>query len=269
MEDIMSKINCDVCGTAYPETAAQCPICGCVRPAAGTAVPDSEDAPARNSNYTYVKGGRFSKANVRKRNQGMPAPAPDQLQEGEPDELLKEETKTDKGLILAVCFLLIAVVAVVIYIVSRFFGTGASGEEVGNITLLPTESTSATVLVTEDEEATEMTTEETVAETVEETVEATVEATVEVTTPETQPNNNYYVEPYTLKKTDVTIYRKGSFRMEMRDATGEVMDLEWIVEDPEICSVEGDMVTGLKVGRTTVYTVVNGTTYACIVRVKG
>ena len=28
----MSKIICDICGTSYPETAKQCPICGCVRP---------------------------------------------------------------------------------------------------------------------------------------------------------------------------------------------------------------------------------------------
>ena len=27
----MSKIICDICGTSYPETATQCPICGCVR----------------------------------------------------------------------------------------------------------------------------------------------------------------------------------------------------------------------------------------------
>ena len=31
----MSKIICDVCGTRYPETAEQCPICGHIRTAAG------------------------------------------------------------------------------------------------------------------------------------------------------------------------------------------------------------------------------------------
>lgn len=30
----MSKIICDICGTTYPETAEQCPICGCSRDAA-------------------------------------------------------------------------------------------------------------------------------------------------------------------------------------------------------------------------------------------
>ena len=29
----MSKIICDVCGTRYPESSNQCPICGCVHDA--------------------------------------------------------------------------------------------------------------------------------------------------------------------------------------------------------------------------------------------
>ena len=64
----MSKVICDICGTAYPETATQCPICGCARdnvtqtPAAdATQKTDGEAA----GGYTYVKGGRFSKSNVR------------------------------------------------------------------------------------------------------------------------------------------------------------------------------------------------------------
>ena len=57
----MSKIICDVCGTAYPETAAVCPICGCAKntttpTAAAETVEEGEGA-----GYNYVKGGRFSK----------------------------------------------------------------------------------------------------------------------------------------------------------------------------------------------------------------
>ena len=66
----MSKIICDVCGTSYPETATQCPICGCVRPTDAVTV-NTESASAEvlpKNTYTYVKGGRFSKANVKKRN---------------------------------------------------------------------------------------------------------------------------------------------------------------------------------------------------------
>ena len=65
----MSKVICDVCGTAYPETADQCPICGCAKPEnARAAASDSTAENISGSTYTYVKGGRFSKANVRKRN---------------------------------------------------------------------------------------------------------------------------------------------------------------------------------------------------------
>ena len=36
----MSKIICDVCGTSYPDTAEQCPICGCSRDSAADLLED-------------------------------------------------------------------------------------------------------------------------------------------------------------------------------------------------------------------------------------
>ena len=54
----MSKVICDICGTSFPESATQCPICGCVRPAEVVSVPETEE---EKTGYTYVKGGRFSK----------------------------------------------------------------------------------------------------------------------------------------------------------------------------------------------------------------
>lgn len=60
----MSKIICDICGTSYADTATQCPICGCVCPAQPQPIPEEE---TQSSGYTYVKGGRFSKSNVKKR----------------------------------------------------------------------------------------------------------------------------------------------------------------------------------------------------------
>ena len=66
----MDKIICQVCATEYPATAAQCPICGYAKPAAPKApVNDRADG-----GYQYVRGGRFSSENVRKRNQQRPAP---------------------------------------------------------------------------------------------------------------------------------------------------------------------------------------------------
>lgn len=120
----MSKIICDVCGTAYPETATQCPICGCVRPGdAVTVAGDTNEAEAQSTGtYTYVKGGRFSKSNVKKRNQGKLTP--DREAAPQPEKPVVEEGKNDRGLVIAVVALLLAIVAIVIYIALRFFAPG-------------------------------------------------------------------------------------------------------------------------------------------------
>lgn len=143
----MSKIICDVCGTSYPETATQCPICGCVRPADVVTVNNDADTNEAQSNgsYTYVKGGRFSKTNVKKRNNtsGNSRDEADQQTE----EPRQEKGKGDKGLIIAICVLLVAIVAVVIYIAMHFFGPGQSQDDIGalnttdNNNLLSTENT--------------------------------------------------------------------------------------------------------------------------------
>lgn len=126
----MSKIICDVCGTSYPETATQCPICGCVRPADVTVVAGNSDVPesADTGNYIYVKGGRFSKSNVRKRNQsqqGIHA----EVEDVESQEPEKEKRNSDLGLVIAVCVLLLAIVSAVIYIALNFFGSAPTTQK--------------------------------------------------------------------------------------------------------------------------------------------
>lgn len=74
---LMSKIFCDVCGTSYPDTSDQCPICGNLKSNNGTGGEGTFNA--MSNGYAYVKGGRFSHANVRKRNGGkteLPRVAP-------------------------------------------------------------------------------------------------------------------------------------------------------------------------------------------------
>ena len=61
----MSKIICDVCGTRYPDTAEQCPICGCPKPESVDYDTVSDDYAEYDSGAASVKGGRFSKANVK------------------------------------------------------------------------------------------------------------------------------------------------------------------------------------------------------------
>ena len=113
----MSKVICDVCGTTYPETSSQCPICGCAKnsveqTAAASAV---QTAPEETTGYSYVKGGRFSKKNVRKRNNKSRTP------ERRSSGNRQDNEKTNLGLIVVVVLLLLAIVAVVIYIGVRFF----------------------------------------------------------------------------------------------------------------------------------------------------
>ena len=140
----MGKIICDVCGTSYQETVTQCPICGCVRAVDAKTVPDSTEqqpASAPGSNYTYVKGGRFSKANVKKRNEAkknMPAPGivPDDDDNKNPN---------DKGLVLLLIILLLAIAAVVCFIVVRFF---LPGSQTPSVTPAPDSTTTAPTVTT-------------------------------------------------------------------------------------------------------------------------
>lgn len=118
----MEKVICDVCGTDYPETAARCPICGCARgdgfqTSAGNTSATGEERPA----YTYTKGGRFSKSNVRKRlkaaqMQSVPVTEPVREPDYDEDDDDHEESSSNGGLIAIVILLLLAIIAVSSYI---------------------------------------------------------------------------------------------------------------------------------------------------------
>ena len=168
----MDRVICDVCSMDYPATEAQCPICGCARSgvrqtsAGNTSTQDDGE-------YTPVKGGRFSKTNVRKRLkaaqiQPVPVEIPTRaekiqqpVEEPEDDYDEDEEMDEDDGnvsnrtLIVIVALLLAAIVAVSSYIVLGVFGfnpfTGCTGCDTGTNpnTTTPT-GTTAPVLPPED-----------------------------------------------------------------------------------------------------------------------
>ena len=139
----MSKIICDVCGSRYPETAAQCPICGCVNNKVAKA-PVEELEPAVKTELperTSTPGGRFSKANVSKRNQGkvfteepmprtkpvakreMPQAKPQIQEEYDLEDEFEEETGKKRGGFVNVLLVLviIALLGVCAYIFIQFF----------------------------------------------------------------------------------------------------------------------------------------------------
>jgi len=59
----MDKIICEVCGTSYQNSSSQCPICGYAKSVRPKTAFDQD----RTGNYQYVRGGRFSASNVKKR----------------------------------------------------------------------------------------------------------------------------------------------------------------------------------------------------------
>lgn len=122
----MSKVICDVCGTSFPETAAQCPICG-------SAKVSSAQTEQQSTGYTYVKGGRFSKSNVRKRNSAKTA-APQRRASSDrpsPRRTGGSDENANRALIAVVILLLLAIVAVVIYIGVRFIGPADKPDDSG------------------------------------------------------------------------------------------------------------------------------------------
>lgn len=128
----MNKVVCYVCGTSYPESASQCPICGYAQ----SSEPNTSSAEA--TAYTYVKGGRFSKSNVRKRSQsnhsGANARRTAAVAKSAPHNKSsasrpksnvtaskRSQEKTSPAMIVLVVVLLLAIIAVVGYIALRFF----------------------------------------------------------------------------------------------------------------------------------------------------
>lgn len=116
----MSKIICDVCGTVYPETTTQCPICGYVHPAesAGSSGVSSNENGTRT--YTYVKGGRFSKSNVKKRNRANQT-TDNRAVSTSGSRRQPPKKKNNTGLVITAIILLLAIVAVVVYLALKVF----------------------------------------------------------------------------------------------------------------------------------------------------
>lgn len=125
LEVNMSKIICDVCGTTYPETASQCPICGCAKSADSRTVTGDKVSTEAESSYQFVKGGRFSKKNVNKRNQQNLVRQ--EKAKTVAEDVAEEEEGSNKGLIIVMLLLLAVIIAVVIYIAVRFFAPAPNG----------------------------------------------------------------------------------------------------------------------------------------------
>ena len=108
----MSKIVCDVCGSTYSETEAQCPICGTAKSEAAKPVVEASGEDLAN------RGGKFSKTNTRKTGPGN-SKKPGQERNNSNGE---EGAPSNLAMIVIVAVLLLAIVAVCVFIAVRLIG---------------------------------------------------------------------------------------------------------------------------------------------------
>lgn len=136
----MGKVICDICGTTYPESSQQCPICGYARDLESAVLEnelltDMSHTPARTNR---VRGGHFSASNVRKRNQS--SFAYDTEPADEDDESLyprEKPAESNKFLVTLLILIILALLAVTGFIFVKFFlpqtagdHTASSGNEI-------------------------------------------------------------------------------------------------------------------------------------------
>ncbi len=103
----MSKIICDLCGTSYPETESQCPICG-------TAKTDTSKQPAAEEQLPVE-----SVKPAKKEKKAKKEPAEKKAKK----EKDPEEGRSNVGLIIVVVILLLAIIAVCVFIAYKFLGS--------------------------------------------------------------------------------------------------------------------------------------------------
>lgn len=117
----MKKIICDICGTTYPDTAQQCPICGYANVPAQPIHDEQTAKPSRYQSYSSerVRGGRFSQANVRKRNRQTPQ---SWIQEPEEvDDYFEQEDVPSQSNPILVSLLVIVIAALLVVTGIIFF----------------------------------------------------------------------------------------------------------------------------------------------------
>ena len=88
----MNKIICDICGTSYPETADQCPICGTAKDVSAESLLEEEVVTATER----PKGGRFAAGNGRKRQSRVEETYEEEEDTYEEDEDEEEEVDEEE-----------------------------------------------------------------------------------------------------------------------------------------------------------------------------
>lgn len=139
----MSKIFCEICGTAYAPTAKQCPICGCPTPDSAEFSVATDEFAETEPRPALVKGGRFSKENVNRRLKSAERDRSEPAARKAPKKK-KKVSKAERSLIIAIICLLLAIFAVMAYILINYFVPRSAGNVPSNNPAdAPKESTEA------------------------------------------------------------------------------------------------------------------------------
>lgn len=281
----MSKVICDICGTSYPETSTQCPICGCVRSADSPVLEDDNREPGV---YTYVKGGRFSKSNVRKRNQGSSAA----------DKKKKPANKKILGLVIVLVCLII-----IVSVLIAFLWVGWSKQQQNsdtpqtettavactglNLNKLELELTAPGEIWLLDVNAVPVNTTDRITFFSSNEAVATVSNTGKITcvgegytvitvscgdqTAECRVNCVFETatEPSTVPPEGIRLNRKSitadykGFTWTLYSGEIAVEDIVWSSDDPKVATIENGVVTAVSEGKTTVHAEYDGVISSC------
>jgi hypothetical protein len=129
----MSKVICDICGTQYPDTADQCPICGYARKIAGQPQYDSdiEAMLSERPEHPRTKGGKFSASNVRKRTQEENVPVMQPKKEKFRDNSYRHaKQESSPVLVVLLVILIMTLLATTAFIFFRYLLPNVTNTEV-------------------------------------------------------------------------------------------------------------------------------------------
>lgn len=297
----MSKIICDLCGTSYSDAATQCPICGCARPADTQGVMKDNNNSTTEGQYHHVKGGRFSKSNVRKRNNQEVSKAPAKSSSTKTPQ--KDNQQSNKGLVITIIILVIAILAVAAYDVVTFFGpylfkdkpvpetnptvnevpssvleipcteitlenTQITIEQIGESYALapvfsPSDTTDPCTYTTADDTIATVNAEGVItAISSGETVITVSCGGASVTCTVTIPEP---AEPFELNREEITLSAPGDEWL-IYTGTLPVQEIVWASDDEAVATVENGKIIAVGNGVTTIYGGYNGETRSCVVR---
>lgn len=300
----MSKIICQICGTSYPESSTQCPICGCVKPANSSLTIDRNTE--STGSYTYVKGGRFSKKNVKKRNSGV------HFSDELPPSGANTEKDSGKKRVILIITIAISLVFIFIcaYILLNLFRNDPAPsidsttesttstentiveipcttlnieqeiitfnevgqEEVINVNCLPLNTTDLISfesqdpsIATVDDNGKVIIVAEGNTSIVITCGSLTATCYVEFEVPE--PSIEIEVTKFELNRSDFTLFYAGDYHR-LYEGEIPVSEITWYSDNEEVAIVEYGRVVAVGEGTTLVHAEYDGTKHSCIVRVS-